>query len=153
MRAWAYLTGRRYGGVCRFKESDIWLRRAARIARWYSDWETYADALTSIGMLAYRQGNLPRARTLLDRALRVARRHGLRTLEGEIFHDRFTVAFTSGEKTDTEYFARAAYERYLPSHERLPALAYDVAVYWLTAGYATRALRVLRLLRASLSRA
>jgi tetratricopeptide (TPR) repeat protein len=133
--------------VCRFKESDIWLRRAARIARWYSDWEAFADALTSIGMLAYRQGNIPRARTHLDRALRVARRQGLRQLEGEILHDRFTVAFTSNEKIDAEAFARAAYERYLPSHERLPALAYDVAYFWLTRGYARRAFAVLRLLR------
>ncbi|HET7233775.1 MAG TPA: hypothetical protein VFJ16_27440 [Longimicrobium sp.] len=143
----AYVAGRRYGGVSRFKEADIWLRRAARIARWYADWEAYADALTSIGMLAYRQGSIPRARTFLDRALRVARRRGLRRLEGEILHDRFTVAFTSREKTDAEALARGAYERYLPAHERLPALAYDVAYYWLTRGYAGRALRVLRLLR------
>ncbi|HET7460677.1 MAG TPA: hypothetical protein VFJ82_05500 [Longimicrobium sp.] len=144
----AYVTGRRYGSVCRFKDSDIWLRRAARIARWYADWEAFADALTSIGMLAYRQGNIPRARSFLDRALRVARRRGLRQLEGEILHDRFTVAFTSNEKTDAEALARAAYQRYLPSHERLPALAYDIAYYWLTRGYAARALPVLRLLRA-----
>lgn len=143
----AYITARRYGNICRFKEADIWLRRAARIARWYSDWEAFADALTSLGMLAYRQGNIPRARAFLDRALRVARRRGLRQLEGEILHDRFTVAFTSNEKTDAEALARAAYERYLPSHERLPALAYDVAYYWLTRGYAARALAVLRLLR------
>lgn len=143
----AYMTGRRYGGACRFKEADIWLRRAARIARWYSDWEPHADALTSIGMLAYRQGNIPRARAFLDRALRVAKRRGLRRLEGEILHDRFTVAFTSREKTDAEAFARRAYERYLPSHERLPALAYDLAYYWLTRGYSVRALAVLLLLR------
>ncbi len=143
----AYMTGRRYGGVSRSKEADIWLRRAARIARWYSDWEAFVDALTSIGMLAYRQGNFPRARAFLDRALRVARRHGLRRLEGEILHDRFTVAFISREKTDAEAFARRAYERYLPSHERLPALAYDLAYYWLTRGYAGRALAVLVLLR------
>lgn len=143
----AYMTGRRYGRVCRFEEADIWLRRAARIARWYSDWEAFADALTSIGMLAYRQGNFPRARAFLDRALRVAKRRGLRRLEGEILHDRFTVAFISREKTDAEVFARKAYERYRPSHERLPALAYDLAYYWLTRGYAGRAMVVLVLLR------
>jgi hypothetical protein len=79
----------------------------------------------------------------LERALRIAARHGLRTLEGEIYHDRFTVAFVSGEDKRVVEFARAAYERYLPAHERLPALAYDVAYYWLTRGMAARALLVL----------
>jgi len=135
-------TGRRYGAACRSKEADLWLRRAARLALWYSDWETYAHALTSLGMLAYRQGSFPRSRSYLNRALRVAGRHGLRTLEGEIYHDRFTVAFVSGEQ-GAEDLAKAAYERYLPAHERLPALAYDIAYYWLTKGYAGRALDVL----------
>lgn len=140
--ALAYLAGRRYRAAGQMKEADLWLRRAARVALWYSDWDTYGRALNSLGNLAYRLGSFPRARSYLARALRIAERHGLRTLEGEIYHDIFTVAYISGEGNDAEVFARAAYERYLPAHERLPALAYDVAYYWLIKGHAARALTV-----------
>jgi tetratricopeptide (TPR) repeat protein len=130
----AYLAGRRYGSALLYRDADLWLRRAARIALWYEDAETYAHALTSLGMLHYRQGGYPKARAFLDRAAKIARRNSLRTLEGEIHHDRFTVAFVSGEQAGVEQYARNAFERYLPSHHRLPALAYDVAYYWLTIG-------------------
>ena len=142
--ALAYLAGRRYRSAGQVKEADLWLRRAARVALWYSDWDTYGRALNSLGNLAYLQGSFPRARSYLARALRIAERHGLRTLEGEIYHDCFTVAFISGESSGAEDFARAAYERYLPTHERLPALAYDIAYYWLMKGHAARALAVFR---------
>jgi tetratricopeptide (TPR) repeat protein len=138
----AYLTGRRYGSALHYRDAELWLRRAARIALWYEDAETYAHALTSLGVLHYRQGGYPKARAFLDRAAKIARRNSLRTLEGEIYHDRFTVAFVSGEKVGVEQYARNAFERYLPSHHRLPALAYDVAYYWLTIGWAARALEI-----------
>jgi tetratricopeptide (TPR) repeat protein len=144
--ALAYLAGRRYRSAGQMKEADLWLRRAARVALWYSDWETYARVLTSLGTTAYRQGDYPLSRAYLDRALRVADRHGLRTLAGEIYHDRFTVAYISEEKRGAEEFARAALERYLPFHERLRALEYDFAYYWLTRGYAAKALDALRAL-------
>jgi len=144
--ALAYLAGRRYRAAGQTKEADLWLRRAARVALWYSDWETYARVLTSLGTTAYRQGDYPRSRAFLDRALRVAERHGLRTLAGEIYHDRFTVAYISEEKHGAEDFALAALERYLPFHERLRALEYDFAYYWLTRGYAAKALDALRAL-------
>ncbi len=142
----AYLAALRYRSAVRAKEADIWFRRAARVALWHSDWDTYARALTSLGTTAYRQGDFPLSRDYLDRALRVADRHGLRTLAGEICHDRFTVAYISEEKHGAEDFARAALERYLPSHERLRALEYDLAYYWLTRGYAAKALDALRTL-------
>lgn len=137
----AYIVGRRYRTACRFRDADLWLRRSARVALWYSDWDTYARALNSLGILAYRQGSFPRARKYLDRALRISERHGLRKLQGEIYHDRFTVALASGE-ADVEEFARAAYDCYLPGHERLPALAYDIGYHWLLKGHAARALSV-----------
>ncbi|HEX8431837.1 MAG TPA: hypothetical protein VF625_11130 [Longimicrobium sp.] len=138
----AYLTGRRYGSALLYRDADLWLRRSARVALWYGDAETYAHALTSLGMLHYRQGGYPKARAFLGRAAKIAKRHALRTLEGEIYHNRFTVAFISGEQGDVEDYARNAFERYLPSHHRLPALAYDVAYYWLTIGRVARAFDV-----------
>ena len=144
--ALAYLAGRRYRSACRIKEADLWFRRAARVALWRADWETYAHVLTSLGTTAYRQGDYPRSRAYLNRALRVAERHGLRTLAGEIYHDRFTVAFISGEKHGAEAFAGAALERYPPTHPRLRALEYDLAYYWLTRGYAAKALDAMRAL-------
>ncbi|HYW10255.1 MAG TPA: hypothetical protein VE913_25040 [Longimicrobium sp.] len=137
----AYLAGRRYGSALCYRDADLWLRRAARIALWCEDVETYAHALTSLGMLHYRQDGYPKARSFLGRAAKIAKRNALRTLEGEIYHDRFTVALVSGEK-GVEHYAQRAFERYLPSHHRLPALAYDVAYYWLTIGRAAQALGV-----------
>lgn len=128
------------------REAETWLNRARRLASHYRDHECVALSTSSLGMLFWEQGNLKQAQKLLDRAQRVTRRHGLRTLEGEVLHNCLVVAVDSGKLDAAEDFARGAFERYVPNHPKLPALAYDTAYLWLSRGYTFGALRVFQAL-------
>jgi tetratricopeptide (TPR) repeat protein len=120
------------------RESEIWLRRARRLAAHYRDWECLVLSTSSLGMLHFDQGSYRLATQHLERAHRIARRHNLRTLEGEVLHNRFAVSIITGELDGAERFAQQAFERYLPFHPKLPALAYNVAYLWLSKGNAAR---------------
>lgn len=140
----AVLAGRAYRRHGRLRQAEPWLKRAILLSRAFKDWETHALAVNTLGMVHWVQGSNPKALGLLHRARRVARRHGHRTLEGEILHNLMVVAMTSGDAAKVAPYASAAFDRYLPSsHQRLPALAYDLAYYWLTCGYAARSLPIL----------
>ena len=59
-----------------------------------------------------------------------------------MLHNLAVVAIDRGEFDAAEAFAQAAFERYIPNHPKLPALAYDTAYLWLSRGHAGRALHV-----------
>jgi tetratricopeptide (TPR) repeat protein len=141
---YAWTIGRMLRRRCRYREAEQWLRRAARVALRFKDWEARARSLNSLAMLHFEEGNFGSARSRLDQALRVASRHGIRRLQGEILHDRFAVEICGGNRRVAEEAARDAFERYLPDHPRLPALAYDLAYFWLNTGHAPPALPVLQ---------
>ncbi|HEX2205437.1 MAG TPA: hypothetical protein VHG91_19155 [Longimicrobium sp.] len=141
---YVYLAGRVAKCEKRHREAERWLRRASSLAYRDDDWLTYALSLKDLGMLAWDQGVFGRARSLLFRALRYARKQGDPGVEGVILHNIFVVRVTGGDFEGVEAVARQAFERYLPYHDRLPALAYDLTYYWLTRGYAFRAIPVLR---------
>lgn len=128
------------------REGETWLNRSRRLAAHHSDHECVALGTSSLGMLYWERGSLKQAQRFLTRARRVARRHGLRTLEGEVLHNLLVVAIDSGELDAAEEFAQAAFERYVPNHPKLPALAYDTAYLWLSRGHTSRALRVFQAL-------
>lgn len=139
----AYIIGklhRRYGN---YREAEAWLKRGARVARWAEDWENYALILNSLGVLHYQKGSYPLATQHLLRARKVARRFRFKTLEGEILHDLFVATWVQGESSVAEEYARTALFRYLPDHPRMPALAYDIAYYWVNRGYFAFALTVI----------
>lgn len=129
------------------REGEIWLRRARRLAAHYRDWECLVLSTSSLGMLHFDQGNYRLATQHLDRAFRIAKRNGLRTLEGEVLHHRLAVAIIAGELDAAERYAKDAFDRYLPFHRNLPALAYDIAYLWLSRGNAARAVPLFRALR------
>jgi tetratricopeptide (TPR) repeat protein len=122
------------------RKGEVWFRRASRLASSSADWEAAVLSTSGLAMLFWDQANFPRAKLLLERAQKVAQRHSLGSLEGEVLHNRLAVAITAGELEAAEGFARAAFERYQPEHHRLPALAYDIAYLWLSKGYAGQAL-------------
>lgn len=144
----AYLAGRSFKNSGRRREAERWLTRAARIAHGSGDGLAYALCHNSLGMLHWECGANPKSRTHLRRALRSARQHRYRNVEGMVLHNLFIVGFTSGDLEGVEDHARRAFELYRPHHPRLPALAYDIAYYWLTRGYATRALPIFQALAA-----
>lgn len=139
---YALAAGRLFRRNGKPRDGETWLNRSRRLAAHYADHECLALSTSSLGMLFWEQGNLQQAQGYLVRAERLARRHGLRTLEGEVLHNRLVVAIDRGELDAAEGFAQAAFERYLPNHPKIPALAYDTAYLWLSRGHTRRALRV-----------
>lgn len=140
----AWIAGKIFRFYGRMREAEYWLRRAERIATWTEDWEGKARALNSIGNIHLQKGRFERATDLYQRGLRIARRNGLKSLEGELLHDLFIVASVTQDLRRAEEYARGAYNRYRPDHPRLPALAHDVAYFWIGRGHYSRALDVLQ---------
>lgn len=149
---WALIHGRMLKNQGRLKDADLWLRRARVVSRRNHDVETEVLSLNALGMVFWKQGAISKAWKSLHRARRIARRQHLRVPEGEALHNLFVLAVTAGELDNAEEYALGAAERYLPSDVRLPALAYDIAYYWLTRGYPQRALPVLQQLEPHFSR-
>lgn len=125
-----------------YARAETWFRRAVMLARQSGDWATYCLAFTGLGKLYGQRGNFPIARKLHLRARRAARRHGLHAMEAMALHDLFVVAASTREEAEAETFAEAALQAYGPGHPGLPALAHDVAYFWLENGCPARALPV-----------
>jgi tetratricopeptide (TPR) repeat protein len=142
----AYLAGRSFKNGGRRREAERWLTRAARIAHGSGDGLAYALCHNSLGMLHWECGANPKSRTHLRRALRSARQHRHRNVQAIVLHNLFLVGVTSGDLEGVEEYARRAFDLYGPHNPRLPALAYDVAYYWLTRGHAARALPIFQAL-------
>lgn len=140
--AWTY--GRLLRGRGRMREAEHWFRRSHRIAVWLGDWEAQAKSLNSLGVLSYLTGNYRRAETRLVRALALAAKRGLRAARGEILHDLFVLELNRQEFVRAEEYASGALRHYLPNHDRLPALAHDLACLWMDQGHFARALPLLR---------
>jgi tetratricopeptide (TPR) repeat protein len=134
---------RRAGELAR---AESWFRHAIMIGRQIGDWESYSRAYISIGNMLVRRGNFPAAQRMHIKALRAARRKGLRELQGEALHDLFVIAGEMGRVAQAEDLARQAYRAYQPDHPLLPLLAGDVAYLWMEQGYFERALEVFRAL-------
>jgi tetratricopeptide (TPR) repeat protein len=126
------------------REAEFWLRRSHRVAVWTGDAYAQSLSLSSLGMLSYTAGNHKKAERRFSRALVVANRHGLRVLEGEILHNFMILEMARQDYASAEGYVSQVLERYLPDHERLPALAHDIACLWMDQGYFDRALELIR---------
>ena len=126
----------------RLLEAEQWFRRAAKGATSTNDTESQTLAQHSLGNVLREQGKYPQSLRALSDALRLARRHKLRLLEGEILHDLFVVSSLCGQ--DAGEYAQGALDIYRDGHPRLPALAHDVASIWLLRGCHSQALTVLK---------
>ncbi|HEU4556487.1 MAG TPA: tetratricopeptide repeat protein [Longimicrobium sp.] len=140
----AYNVGRLARRTAQHARAETWFRRTIALARQAGDWPTYALAFAGLGNLYIYRGNFPAARRFLERALRAAGRNSLHDIEGRALHDLFGIAVETGETAQAQELARGAYEAYGPHNPKLPALAHDVAYFWITQGYGDRALPVLK---------
>ena len=134
-------TGRLLRDLGHSAPAEGWLRRAITLARGYGDWETYVWGYVYLAWIYWRAGNLPAAMALARRALRRARRHHLRTLQGAAHHSCF-VFISDHDPREAYANALGALRAFGDSHPRLPFLAQDVATYWADAGQYQRALPV-----------
>jgi tetratricopeptide (TPR) repeat protein len=122
--------------------AEVWFRRAVGLARQSRDWRMYSRAFGGLGNLYIRRGNLPAARRLHIRALRGARRGGMRREQATALHDLFAVAVETGNARSAERLAAEALQAYGTRNRRVHVLAHDVAYFWMEQGYFDRALAV-----------
>jgi tetratricopeptide (TPR) repeat protein len=141
---YSWMAGRLLRSHGRPREAELWLRRAEKAASTAGDWEARTLALNSLGNAYYEAGDYRRAAATQRQALRAARKHRLKQREGEVLHDLYVATWYMGATTEAEEYARAALDIYRSGHDRLPALAHDVAFSWLAQGHYGRALRILR---------
>jgi tetratricopeptide (TPR) repeat protein len=135
-----------------YARAETWFRRTVALARQTGDWESYAKAFLGLGNLYRQRGALGGSRQHHVRALRAARRHTMKDLQGAALHNLCVVAIESGHPRRAQDYARKAFEAYGPRHERLPVLAHDVAYFWSTRGDFSRALPVFRAVLAWITR-
>jgi tetratricopeptide (TPR) repeat protein len=140
----AFAVGKLARRRAEYARAETWFRRTIALARQIGDWATYAQAFIGLGSLYRTRGNLPAARRFLIRAVRAAQRNSLHSIEGSALHDLFVVAMLADRTEEAQQLARAAFDAYGEHHSALPALAQDVAYWWVTQGYYARALPVLR---------
>jgi tetratricopeptide (TPR) repeat protein len=138
----AYQVGRLARRQAQYDRAKTWLHRAVLLGRQVKDWDSYGAALAGLGNFYMQRGDYPRARKYHTRCLRAARRHGLRSLEGDALHNLCVVAMDVGLIEEVNAHARAAYEVWGDRHPRLPILAHDIASAWMNEGYFAPALQV-----------
>lgn len=138
----AWLVGKLHRKWDNCRDAEYWLTRSFRAAVRIDDRYSQALALTSLANLHRTTGNYALAKDLLNRALKRARRHRLRTLEGLILHDLSSLSSATGRLNDAERFGALAFECYGQNHPNIPKLACDLAYGWLTQGFFERALGV-----------
>jgi tetratricopeptide (TPR) repeat protein len=141
----AYAVGRLARRRAEYARAETWFRRSIALARQSGDWTSYALAFSGLGNLYAQRGNYPAARRFHVRTLRAARRHSLRQIQGAALHDLFVIASNTGQE-DAERYARGAYDAYGHEHTRLPALAQDIAWFWMERGHFEPALTVFQAL-------
>jgi tetratricopeptide (TPR) repeat protein len=138
----------RVGQIARNKgegaRAETWFRRAVGLGRQAKDWLSYSEAFLGLGNLYKLRGNFPAARRFFIRGLRAARRHALRDVQGRALHDLFTIAVETSPPAEAQELARLAFRAYGPRHPKLPALAHDVAYFWMSQGRFAPALEVFR---------
>jgi tetratricopeptide (TPR) repeat protein len=140
----AYETGRLARRAAEYARASSWFEEATSRALRMENHAVHALAHIGMGNLHLQRGSFPKAQRSHTEALTIARRHGLREIEGMACHDLFVIADESSDFAAADRWAAAALRAYGPGHPRLPNLANDVAVFWMNRGEFARALPVLR---------
>ncbi|HEX5725531.1 MAG TPA: tetratricopeptide repeat protein [Longimicrobiaceae bacterium] len=124
--------------------AESWYRRTIALARQAGDWSIYSLSFVGLGQLYTSRGNFPAARRFYTRALRAASRNSLWTVVGLSHHGLFVLEAETGRVDAAEEQCALALRAYGPGHPRLPALAQDLASFWIDRGNFAQALPVLR---------
>jgi tetratricopeptide (TPR) repeat protein len=126
--------------------AETWFRHTIMVARQVGDWDSYSRAYIALGNMLISRGNLPAAARMHIKALRAARRKGLQQIQGMALHDLFVISHEMGRDEQAEEYARQAFRAYGGIHPSVPALAHDIAYFWLQRGNFQRALDVFQAL-------
>jgi len=137
----AYAVGLLYRRQADYNRAEAWVRRAIGLAR-RKDLQTYAWAFVALGNVYMQRGQYSAAYVCYMRAVRAARRRRMRRVRAVALHDLIGVAFELKRTAEAESYIQKAARAYSASDPRLPALAHDVARYWMLQGSFGRALVV-----------
>jgi tetratricopeptide (TPR) repeat protein len=148
----AYLVGLIARRAADYRRAEVWFRRALAIARHSLDWRVYSLAHAGLGQMHMQRGDAPKARARLLRALRAARRHGIWSVRSIALHDLFCLAATGPDPRLAEHYAGSAFRSYGRRHPRLPALAHDIARFWMSRGHHGLALDIFQAVQPHLAR-
>lgn len=127
----AYHIARLLRRVAMYGDAEAWLRYTADRATAAEDWEHHALALSGLGNLNRQRGNFPDSVRFHSLALRSARDHGVRRLEGDALYDLAVMHFESGELDEGMKYAREAITAYGPGHSQLVRMVNDLAWIWM----------------------
>jgi len=123
-----------------YERAVSWFDHAIYLAKVEGNAVVHSQAYSGLGCLYMQRGNLPKARRVLHRSLRIARRKELPERAAAAFHNLFAVEAIAGNWEEAERNAQRALKLY-PEHARgLPRLARDLAFRWIQRGYFERAL-------------
>lgn len=125
-----------------FSRAETWYRHALALSRRSRNRTTYTRSYIGLGTVHIARGGYPAARKMLTRGLRAAQRYSLRQWVAAAHHELLVVAIHTGQAGAVQRHARAAIGSYGSAHPRVPAVAFDVAVFWMTQGYFREALQV-----------
>ncbi|HEX7241086.1 MAG TPA: hypothetical protein VF263_12510 [Longimicrobiaceae bacterium] len=126
-----YHVGRMARKLAMYDEAEAWLKWAGWVARGSGEWEVAALCTSGLGNLHRQRGNLPLAKRYHTLVWKTARRHNLRTLEGDALYDLVGLSFDFGDARQGMEYARRAVEAYGPGHGRIITLARDIAWLWM----------------------
>ena len=127
-----------------YMRAEAWLCRSLVLARRASNARRYGLSLMSLAGLHRVRCEAGLAMRRLRQALRAARRFALRDVRALAYHDLFLVTSTHGSSGRAARYALSAARAYGRDQARLPALAQDVARFFLLRERAPCALRLLR---------
>jgi tetratricopeptide (TPR) repeat protein len=126
-----YHIGRLARKLAMYDLAEPWLKWAHGKSRAAGQWEVAALCASGLGNLYRQRGNLPLARRFHRFCLRIARTHGLRTLEGDALYDLAGISFDADQERTAMKYVSEALAAYGPGHGRVYALAHDVAWFWM----------------------
>jgi len=134
------------GLLCRrnseYNRAETWFRRT-RVLSWRAnDPQSHALSWVGLGNVFIQRGEFTVARQAHLRALRIAQRRGYWVIKGMALHDLFTIAVEQRNTPEAERLAHQAARAYSSSHPKFPALAHDIATFWMYQGFFRRALTV-----------
>lgn len=140
----AYLAGRLARRRAEYARAETWFYEAISRALGSRDWDSYARAFIGLGNQHIQRGNYPAAKRCHSRALRIARKRGLREAEALALHDLFVIAMWKDEQGEAEFLALEVLRHHGLAYPKLPELVYDLGCFWVNHGKYARALPLFR---------
>lgn len=129
--------------LAQFSRAEAWFHRVVGLARRARSWDTYTRAYLAHGTMALRTGRVDQARRSFLKALRRARREGLRLRAGQALQRLLVLNYRARTPELGDQRAAEALERLRDHLGQLRSMAEELAFAWLDDGDPAPAARLL----------